>query len=324
VNFLFAMVFLSLSSSPLSSLFSLKFKFIMTVPHTIETATFHGSTAALPAEITLLIMRHVSADTLLLPMGGGVGMRRAHHPIASVSRPLRQLYLSQPYPARAEERAAAPVRCNIGGALHFDDLQTLASFFREGPGCSATTLRRILCIVISYLDDQAVGWWAGTKLFAYEAFELLHKHWHLMSVTWLRLQLPYTHAVVSVDDPGIWSLLKIRNVARFDIVGRYSCIAPDVRRYLKARTSSKKLFPWRPLGIENPGPRKWQDRVKHRNGVPEWQTQYEWLDTRYKYLHDRRTVAARREKRQIEDRKRKQRFPLISKRRKGKASPVAK
>jgi hypothetical protein len=48
----------------------------MTVPSTVETSTFHGSTAALLAEMTFDIMRHVSVDSLFLPMDGGVGMRR--------------------------------------------------------------------------------------------------------------------------------------------------------------------------------------------------------------------------------------------------------
>jgi hypothetical protein len=191
-------------------------------------------------------------------------------------------------------------------------LQTLAAFFEQGPGRDAATLRHVLCVVISYLDNQAIGW--RTKAYAYEAFELLYQHWHLMSVSWLRLHLPGTYAVTSVDDPGMWSLLKIRKLARFDIIGNYRCISSDARDYLKARSRNKKLFPWRPLGVENPGPRKWQDRVKHRDGVPVWKTQYEWLEARYKDLHDRRTIDARCEKRQIGDRKRKRRLPMISKR----------
>jgi hypothetical protein len=125
-------------------------------------------------------------------------------------------------------------------------------------------------IVIAYLDDQSVGWWPGTKDYAYEAFELLYQHWRLMWVSWLRLHLPYTHAVSSVDDLGIWSLLKIRNLARFDILGPHRCIAPKVREYLKGMTRNKRLFPWRPLGVENPGPRKWQHRVKYRVDTPDW------------------------------------------------------
>ena len=132
------------------------------------------------------------------------------------------------------------------------------------------------------------------------------------------LYFPCSYAVVSVDDPGIWSLLKIRNLAHFDTVGYYRRITPDVRGHLKARTRNKKLFPWRPLGVENPYPRKWQDRVKHRDGVPDWQTQYEWLEARYKDLHDRKTVAAQCEKMRIEDLKRKRRLAIIPKHRKKK------
>jgi hypothetical protein len=69
----------------------------------------------------------------------------------------------------------------------------------------------------------------------------------LVRRSWLRLHLPCTPAVLSVDSPGIWSLLKIRGLSHFDILGPYRCIAPDARA-LKARTRSKKLFPWRPLG----------------------------------------------------------------------------
>jgi hypothetical protein len=50
-------------------------------------------------------------------------------------------------------------------------------------------------------------------------------------------------------------LLKIRGLAHFTILGPYGCIVPHVRKCLKARTQQKKLFPWRPLGSENPGPR---------------------------------------------------------------------
>ena len=48
-------------------------------------STFHSNTAAIPAEITSQIIGYAIADTQLLPMGGGVGMRRAHHPVASIS-----------------------------------------------------------------------------------------------------------------------------------------------------------------------------------------------------------------------------------------------
>lgn len=105
-------------------------------------------------------------------------------------------------------------------------------------------------------------------------------------------------------------------LSHFDILGPHRCIVPNVRTYLKARTCSKKLFPWRPLGVENPGPRNWQDRVKSTGGTPHWRAQYEWLETRYKYLHDRRTVVARREKQRTGYHKQLRRWPMLYKGRK--------
>lgn len=272
-------------------------------------STFHSNTTALPAEITLHIIEYVSAGTQLLPMGGGLGSYRAYHPVASVSRALRKLHLAQLYPI-------ARVRCNLSEALEFSDLRTLASFLREGPGQHSTFLRGVRYISISYADDHAVDSWRTTTDYAYEAFELLYENWHLMSVCWLQFRLRHRRAVLSVDDPGIWSLLKIRGLARLDIRGPHGCIASKVRAHLKSRTHSKKnLFPWHPLGIENPGPSGWTDRVK-RGGVPDWQAQFEWLEARYRYMHDRETVAARRERQRAGYHKRRRRWPMLSKRKK--------
>ena len=57
----------------------------------------------------------------------------------------------------------------------------------------------------------------------------------------------------------------------FDILGPHRCIALDVRAHLKAHTCNKELFHSGPLDVENPGSRKWQDRVKSKGGTPEWQ-----------------------------------------------------
>jgi hypothetical protein len=46
-------------------------------------STFHGNTTAVLAEITSHIIEYAMADTHPLPMGGGVGTRRAHHAVAS-------------------------------------------------------------------------------------------------------------------------------------------------------------------------------------------------------------------------------------------------
>lgn len=67
-------------------------------------------------------------------MGGGVGMCRAYYPVASTSHALRTNYLSYPYLITAEYRIAALIHLNLGEALYFNDLRTLAAFFQEGPG----------------------------------------------------------------------------------------------------------------------------------------------------------------------------------------------
>ncbi|PSS18330.1 hypothetical protein M430DRAFT_237893 [Amorphotheca resinae ATCC 22711] len=286
-----------------------------TTPRDVERcSTFHSNGIALANEIILHIPSYVSIGTQLLPLGGGVGTRRAHHPIASVSRHLRAIYLSQPYLAPADN-TQPPVPCTIGGALQFDDLCTLVSFFEGGPGQDTNFLREIRGLNVSYKDSFAVSWWQETTNYAFEAFELLYKRWHLMSVSWLRIHLRCTKAILSVDDPGIWSLLKIRGLPRLEVVGPRRCISPLVRKYLKARTRSQRLFPWRPLGVENPGPKEWTALVKDRSGIPRWQAQFEWLEARYKYLHDRETIAARCKEQRTTYRKQLNRWPMLSKRR---------
>ncbi len=130
-----------------------------------------------------------------------------------------------------------------------------------------------------------------------------------MQISWLRLCLLSSPAISSVDDPGVWSLLKIRNLPHLTIRGPHGCIAPTVRKHLKARKHMKKLFPWRPLGLENVGERAWRGQMA-------WQEQYKFLDSRYKYLHDRETVTERCKRQRNAYHKRRQRWPMLSKRRK--------
>lgn len=240
-----------------------------------------------------------------------------HHPIASVSQIFRSIYLDHPYSTSTECRATAPVKVSIDEALEFSDLRTLAAFFEDGPGRDATILHNVRFLSISYLDDHAAtGWGRWTTNYAYEAFEHLYKHWDLMQISWLRLCLPCSHAISSVDDPRLWSLLKIRNLHHLTILGPYGCIVSDVHKCPKARTHKKKLFPWRPLGLENAGGRDW----RYRQGTVKWQEQYESLDSRYKYLHHREAVTERRKKQRDAYHKRRRRLPMLSKRRKRVAS----
>jgi hypothetical protein len=60
-----------------------------------------------------------------------------------------------------------------------------------------------------------------------------------MRISELQLCLLDFHAISSVDDPGIWSLLKVRSLAHLTILGPRRCIVPEVRKWLKARTQKK-------------------------------------------------------------------------------------
>jgi hypothetical protein len=270
-------------------------------------STFHGTHDALASEITLIILRYVLDGTELHPMGGGVSVRYAHHPIASVSQALRKLYLSLPY------RNAQPLRYHMSEVLDFGDLQTLIAFYKVGPGLVASTLSEIRCLNVVYQDNDSVHWWRDSTTYAYEAFELLYKQWSFMSVDRLRIFFRRTGAISSVDDQGIWSLLKIRGLSHLELIGPCLCVLPRVRVFLKARTRSKKLFPWRPLGVENPGPKEWTALVKYQDDVPRRQAQFDWLDARYKFLHDPETIAARCAKQRTAYHKRRKRWPMLSK-----------
>ncbi|KAL5318084.1 hypothetical protein ACEPPN_015188 [Leptodophora sp. 'Broadleaf-Isolate-01'] len=271
--------------------------------------TFHSNTTALPAEITVQILGYIVADARLSPLGGGVRTHAAHHPVASVSRVFRSIYLNQPYSTSTKGRETMPVKLRIGEALEFCDLRTLAAFFEDGPGRDATILPHVQFLSISYIDDHtATGWGQRTTDYAYEAFEHLHKHWSSMRISWLHICLPSPLAISSVDDPGIWSLLKIRNLPHLTIRGPHGCITPEVRKYLKARTHKKKLFPWSPLGLEKVGGRASRSQMTE-------QEQYELLDFRYKYLHDRKTVTERRTMQRDTYHKRRNRYPMLSNRR---------
>ena len=121
--------------------------------------TFHSNTTALSTEITTQILGYIIADARPSPLGGGVRTHAAHHPVASVSRAFRSIYVNHPYSTSTEGRETTPARLRIGEALEFSDLKTLSAFFEHGPGRDATTLHNVRFLSVSYLDDEnATGW----------------------------------------------------------------------------------------------------------------------------------------------------------------------
>jgi hypothetical protein len=69
------------------------------------------------------------------------------------------------------------------------------------------------------------------------------------------------------------------------------------------------LGEWQPTGLENPGPGDWVEKVvKEEGGGGLKEQQWEWLEMRYRYLHDRKTVQERRLKQRKQSQRRNLRF----------------
>ena len=184
----------------------------MTTPSSISGMfhTFHSITNAVPTEITTQILSYVIADAQPSLLGGSITAHTTHHPIASVSQTLRAVYLDSPISTSTRERPATLFRLRIGEALRFGDLKTLAAFFQRGPGQNAQTLRKIRCLSVYCLDDHSpMHWWPS-----------LYNH-----CAWLQLCCPYHRKISSIDEPELWSLLKIRKLLHW---GHESCIAKSI------------------------------------------------------------------------------------------------
>jgi hypothetical protein len=115
-----------------------------------------------------------------------------------------------------------------------------------------------------YGDDDSIGSWQWQTKYAYEAFESLHNRWPRMQIALLQIHLPFRHTITSINDPGMWSLLKIRGLNKLSILGPHRCIDPQVRTWLKLWTHKKELFQWCPLGVESPWLDSRTDLVNHQ------------------------------------------------------------
>ena len=71
---------------------------------------FHSNTTALPTEITSQILGYIVVDARPALLGGGVKNHVSHHPLASVSRAFRSIYLNHPYSTSTEGRKAERLR----------------------------------------------------------------------------------------------------------------------------------------------------------------------------------------------------------------------
>jgi hypothetical protein len=64
-------------------------------------------------------------------------------------------YLGHPYLTTAKHRTTALIHLNLGEALYFNDIRTLATFFQEGPSQDIALLYKVRFLSISYVDDHA-------------------------------------------------------------------------------------------------------------------------------------------------------------------------
>jgi hypothetical protein len=266
----------------------------------------------MPFEVTDQIIYYAGPYTSLLGYPGA-----CHAPIATVSTAFREAYLGQksgfgfngkrPVPYRRPQkrdlqfcRRPLDTRPTIREALNFPDLQSVVRFFTNGPGrgdAKAITIGQSLAdityIRIVYRDDWAVPNWAYSVRYAYEAFELLVANLSRLRLRRLQIHVTSYTPLLGVDSPGMWSLLKIRDLQTIILTSRPGEIRLAVRKALMERLCWPGSAPWSPIGLEDPGPGDWRMRVSQQGPGSPWERHYAWLDQRYKFLQDRITVDAR-------------------------------
>ena len=187
----------------------------------------------------------------------------------------------------------------IGETLSFPDLKTMAKCFARASSGYEGRLAEIKFIRIVY-QDNAKSAWDYMLEYAYEAFELLCANLaHMPLLQRLQVVANGFYNGLSVETPGIWSLLKVRGLQAVILTGRAwsqnKCVANAVRNRLKRKPG----LPWRPLGFEKPGTRHWP-RVRQLGFEEQWQ----WLEERYQDLQDRKVVTERRlQQRRARDRR---------------------
>jgi hypothetical protein len=271
--------------------------------------TFHGRTQGVPFEITRKIIEMVEPCDVLLGEPGVVLPA-----ITQVSSAFRNAYLSlhsrfdfEPKHARklpfgrppSGQKKPKTTNPTIGETLNFPDLESLAKYFTHGPGRPMTpqlNLQHVTFVRVEYRDSCDLDWWTEhSEDFAYEAFLLLaNNQWRMglqrVQLVWRSSESP------TLDTPGFWHLLKLRGLRGFILTARSGVVRRDVRAALDRRTSWSTRRPWRPVGIEAPGPtpgNTWTQLVPHNPLHRIQDDQAQWLEERYKWLHDRREKAAR-------------------------------
>lgn len=243
--------------------------------------------------------------------------------LSQVTFSLREIFQRQPVvlgkatsrKPLARARQEDPVkdrRFCVQGTLVFCDLESMVHWFTRGPGShDQFHFHLIKSIIVDYVDSSLR--YLPTWEFAYEAMELLVERVDRMNLQYLQLNWlsysPLTH-----ETPGIWSLLRLREVPYFRLNAPRGMVEKDFRKALRSRLRQSSRTPWKPLGFENPCPNAIPGRVgraawKEKAGHASWlcdrrQLQLAFLNRHYRRKGNReQRVRARRVRREAHDRK---------------------
>jgi hypothetical protein len=200
------------------------------------------------------------------------------------------------YEAYRQLRLAQPPRWQpkIGEALRFTDLRAMASYFESGPGSvtwgTGARLDRVTFVSVVYRDSAYFHLLEGSGVaYAYEAFEALYAARHLLRLTRLQVQCSSGWGEITTESPGMWSLLKWRNLDDIFLCG-WQWRLVDVSTATRRRLMSDVAVPWRPLGLEHSDLRAWP-QVQQLSLEQQWA----WHEKRYMQSQDRKTIEARRQ-----------------------------
>jgi hypothetical protein len=266
--------------------------------------TFHcrQGQGSLPFELTCMILEYAESGNTIF---GRRGLQ--HPPVAYVSKALREAYfrLRSTFAFDIPRNLPPPSpQPKVGEVLSFPDFLTMAQFFTTGPGQVGPHdgMSRVKFMRVFHTDREGVAprWYESyctVDQYVFEVFDILAKSQSRMSLKQVQLVMPWYSEVFGIDSPGIWGLLKLRGLEKFYLKAPRFKIPKRLTQVISKRVQWPPTRLWQPIGTENPGPGDWEAAVRVREGQDLVQAQFAHLEQRYRYLHDRSTVVARRQHR---------------------------
>ncbi len=216
-----------------------------------------------------------------------------------------------------------------GSLLVFRSFSNVISFFTSGLGASGTPaeLAAFTFLVVTYADHPDHGPTGYQTLeaqgvsLAWEAFELLARHHTRFRIAHFQLRIEMSlGSSLDLNSPGMWSLLKLREVPRFYIVCRRGVVTGDARKAIRGRLSWPKEKGWQPVGGEkirrDDDVDGWLRRVRCLPNQTLRESQFLFLDHEYQQRQSQVAIHARKKR---ASQYRAQRRPQV--RRRARVSP---